>query len=179
MKTLILSAAATLALIGVAPALAQHSAGATSSPHQMPLKVVTRTQVAEHAQQLFAKLDTNRDGAVTQAEAAAFKQTRGERMGDKRFDRLDSNKDGVISRSEFDSAHQSMAGHRSGMKMHGGFAGRMFTMADGNKDGRVTIQEATAAATAHFDAADSNHDGTLSAEEMQAAHRLMRGKAGR
>jgi Ca2+-binding EF-hand superfamily protein len=55
----------------------------------------------------------------------------------------------------------------------------MFGMADSNKDGQITMAEATAAATAHFDRADANHDGTLTPDEMRAAHQAMRGKNGR
>lgn len=117
------------------------------------------------------------------------------------FDRLDSNRDGYISRQEFTSAQPVVnerrvfvirdgtaageQGHRGMMGMHmrhggmGVFGGHMFEMADANKDGRVSLQEATAAAAAHFDRADANHDGTLTREEMRAAHQAMRGKMGR
>jgi hypothetical protein len=43
-------------------------------------------------------------------------------------------------------------------------------MADGNKDGQVTLQEAQAAALKHFDMADANHDGQITPDE----HRQMR-----
>jgi hypothetical protein len=49
--------------------------------------------------------------------------------------------------------------------MHG-MHGRMFEMADGNKDGRVSLQEAQDAAVLHFDMADTNHDGWLSRGEV-------------
>ena len=73
-----------------------------------------------------------------------------------------------------------MGGH-GGMKMmrmeHGGMGGmeaRMFTMADANKDGKVTEAEATAAALARFDRVDTNKDGTISDAERQAAREKMR-----
>jgi hypothetical protein len=49
-------------------------------------------------------------------------------------------------------------------------------MADANHDGRVSLQEATAAALQHFDRADLNHDGKLTPEERRQAHQLMRGE---
>jgi len=56
------------------------------------------------------------------------------------------------------------------MHMHAmgdGFGGRLFDMADANHDGRVSLQEAEAAALAHFDRADANHDGKITPDERQ------------
>jgi hypothetical protein len=62
------------------------------------------------------------------------------------------------------------------MRMHGmgGFGARLFEMADANHDGRVSLQEAQAAALSRFDRADLNHDGKLTPEERQRARQLMR-----
>jgi len=60
--------------------------------------------------------------------------------------------------------------HGMGMGMH--FGGHLFDMADANKDGRVSLAEAQAAALAHFDKADLNHDGKITPEERQQAHQL-------
>ena len=119
-------------------------------------------------------------------------------MGDRSalFDRLDTNHDGTISREEFMANHpqvaerrvmfvrpgkaeagkSSMSGRGMGMHMHamGGFGGHLFKMADANRDGRVSLQEAEAAALVHFDRADLNHDGKLTPEERQQAHKVMR-----
>ena len=107
------------------------------------------------------------------------------------FDRLDTNRDGMISRQEFLAAtprieeHRVMVMHdgspgRGGMKgmgMHrAGFGGHLFAMADANRDGRVSLQEATSAALQHFDRADLNHDGKLTPDERRQAHQLMRGQ---
>jgi hypothetical protein len=120
---------------------------------------------------------------------------RGIHIGDRgaMFDRLDTNRDGSISRQEFTSAHAQMreqrvivmrdgngpaAPGRPGAKMRMrhmgmGFGGRMFDMADGNHDGRVTLAEAQAAALAHFDRADTNHDGRITPDEHRNV-RVMR-----
>ena len=52
--------------------------------------------------------------------------------------------------------------------------GRMFDMADANRDGRVTAAEAQNAALQHFDRVDANRDGTISPEERQRAREQMR-----
>ena len=56
----------------------------------------------------------------------------------------------------------------------GGMGGHMFEMADANRDGRVTLQEATNAALRHFDTADVNRDGQLTPEERMQMHQRMR-----
>jgi hypothetical protein len=64
-------------------------------------------------------------------------------------------------------------GH-GGMRDMGGFGARMFEMADANKDGRVTLQEAQAAALQHFDMADANRDGQITPDERRQMHERMR-----
>jgi Ca2+-binding EF-hand superfamily protein len=114
------------------------------------------------------------------------------------FDRLDTNHDGSISRQEFMAAQPQLErrvmifrngpdggpgaqqGHSGepGMKMRmhgmGGFGAHLFEMADANHDSRVSLQEAEAAALAHFDRADLNHDGKITPDERRQAHQLMR-----
>jgi Ca2+-binding EF-hand superfamily protein len=111
------------------------------------------------------------------------------------FDRLDTNKDGSVSRDEFIKGHEMrverrvelrdgqpaapgapgvegrrMRMHHMGAMMMGGHG---FEMADANKDGRVTLQEATEAAVRHFDMADSNRDGRITPDERMQMHRQM------
>jgi hypothetical protein len=123
---------------------------------------------------------------------------RGVFMGDRgaMFDRLDTNHDGNVTRQEFIASNPQMREqrvfvmreggalgapgepgtkmrmHRMGVGMH--FGGRLFDMADGNKDGRVSLAEAQAAALAHFDKADLNRDGRITPEERQQMHQLRR-----
>ena len=52
----------------------------------------------------------------------------------------------------------------------------MFEMADANKDGRVSLAEAQAAALQHFDMVDANRDGRISPEERMQMHQRMRAR---
>ena len=65
---------------------------------------------------MFARLDTNKDGKITQAEADAAQAARAQAKGKPAtahtssglFARLDSNKDGVVTKAEFDTAAAQM-----------------------------------------------------------------------
>ena len=110
------------------------------------------------------------------------------------FDRLDANKDGAISRDEFAKGREQRiekrivmrekikdarkAGKLGEMRMHrmgGGSVGgmRMIVMADGDKDGRITLAEAEAMALKHFDEMDANHDGKVTREERGSGRRMI------
>jgi Ca2+-binding EF-hand superfamily protein len=102
------------------------------------------------------------------------------------FDRLDANRDGSISRAEFTAApalreqrHVARSGGKGerGMERSArgmGLRGHMFDMADANRDGRVTMAEATAAAYRHFDMADANRDGQITRDERLQLRQRMR-----
>ena len=178
-------------LIGVAAAVT----GAVAVPllaqatmHQ-PRPPLTRAAAEALVREKFAKADANRDGVVTLAEVeaamAAGQADRAAKMAAyraERFAALDTNHDGQLSRDEFtahladgpDGDHHGMRG-RPGMRgARGGFGQKWFARVDANKDGRVTLAEADAAAMARFDKADTNHDGTISPEERHAARMQMR-----
>lgn len=203
MKNLLIGGAAAAALIAVVPAVAQVAPAAAPTPKadREHTRAEVQAKVAEH----FAKIDANRDGAITREEAEAGRAAMRERwqqqgighaMAAKRaggegmaFDRLDADKDGSISRAEWDAARaqraERMAEHRAGkagapkaMRIHrmggaGALHGRMFEIADADKDGRVTLAEAQAAALRHFDMADANRDGRVTREERRQIHRQM------
>lgn len=191
----------TKLLIGVAavalavPALAQ--VAPTPEPQmQRAEKIQTRADVQAKIAKHFARVDANRDGFVTKDEvdtaAQAFRGKRAERRADRRghmFDRLDTNRDGAISRPEWDAGQAQREQHgaqrdhngdgrpdREGFGRGGmhGFGGHIFDMADANKDGRVSLQEAQAAALHHFDMVDANRDGRITREERMQMHRRMK-----
>lgn len=195
MKKLLIGVAA---LAIVTPGIAQVAQQATApqaQPAPRATKVHTRADVQAKVAEHFTRLDSNRDGFVTQAEAQAareqFKAHFRERAGERRevaFDKLDSNKDGAISKSEWDAKtaqrEQRIAArdkdgdgkrdHRGmGMRGMGGFGGHMFEMADADRDGRVSLQEAQTAALKHFDMVDANRDGQITPDERRQMHGKM------
>lgn len=199
MKKLLIGGAILLAS---AAAFAQVAPSPTQVPgHE---RIQTRAEVQAKVAEHFAKVDANHDGAITKAEAdaamAAFHAKFAEKMKDRRdgrsdnmFERLDTNRDGSVSRAEWDAGaaqrEQRMASRdrngdgrpdarggfrHAGMRGMGSFGGHMFEMADTNKDGRVTLQEAQAAALQHFDMADANRDGQITPDERRQLHERMR-----
>jgi Ca2+-binding EF-hand superfamily protein len=172
-----------------------------AAPQAAPMPMMhdreqTRDEVVAKVREHFAKLDSNKDGSLTKEEAVAGRMAFKERFRDKlaerrdpaaAFDRLDTNKDGAISREEFTQHREQRIERRvepgsaapeahRGMRMHrmgGMMGGHMFEMADANKDGRVTLQEATDSAVKHFDMADANRDGRITPDERRQMHRQM------
>lgn len=133
----------------------------------------------------FDRLDLNKDGKITRAEAA--------KMAEKRFNSADANKDGAITVAEMKAKHEKMraewakkrgatkdGGKRKGPSADGsrkgpGHAkgskvGHFFEKADANKDGKITRAEAKNMENARFARVDTNKDGAITKEEMRAAH---------
>ena len=215
MKKLVLGGVAAAAIFAVAPAFAQTPVApvAPAVPpapqvqtfvHRMPMKTETRNDVVAHVREMFARLDTNRDGYISREEADAARQKMAGEMrshfeqrfaehggmpaADRgaAFDRLDANHDGVITRDEFVAAkpmireEKRMVMREGGpgeMRMHSmgmGMHGKMFEQADANRDGRVSLQEMTNLVLQHFDMADADHDWQLTPEERMQMHQRMR-----
>jgi Ca2+-binding protein (EF-Hand superfamily) len=98
--------------------------------------------------EIFARLDTNKDGKISKDEAQGpFKEN---------FDRFDANKDGFIGEDEI--------GRLGG---GGQFNPReIFARQDANKDGKVSKDEAQGFLKEGFDRLDANSDGAISEEEL-------------
>lgn len=157
----------------------------------------TRADVQEMIKKRFAEADANRDGAITREEAEKHHAAMRDARRAKHFTMLDKDGNGQLSKEEFaappmGSAHGMMSSsdddkpmdhkakgeskHRHGMMMrHRLGGGDMFAMMDANKDGKVTITEASVRPLAMFDRADTNKDGTVTPEERKAAMEKMMG----
>ncbi|MFL6746225.1 MAG: calcium-binding protein [Sphingomicrobium sp.] len=194
MKSIILASAA-VAAIAVAPALAQPAQPGAPVAQQRAAKVQTRADLQARIARLFARLDVNRDGFVTQAEAqsrAVGGKNRDAQRAERRapgamFDRLDTNKDGQITQAEADAvraARQARAEARRARAQAAG--GGLFARVDANHDGVITRSEFDAAPRGRgagmrragmmrglgarmFGMADLDKDGRVSLAEAQQA----------
>lgn len=123
---------------------------------------------------MFDRLDTNHDGMISRQEYMAARPRIVERqvirIGDGNAPAMPG---GPGEHRMVMRMHGMGEGMRMGMGM-GGFGVHLFDMADTNHDGRVSLQEAQAAALAHFDRADLNHDGKITPDERQQMHQMIR-----
>ncbi|HEX8655823.1 MAG TPA: EF-hand domain-containing protein [Allosphingosinicella sp.] len=177
------------------------AAPAAAQPQSDGGRVIDRAQVQSRVQAMFARVDADRDGFVTQAEAeaarTAVRAQRQQRRGERRqalFARLDADGNGAISRAEFDAprgpradgerAQRGERGERRAQRFHrrgpgfagrgprggmrGGFGAQGFTRMDVDRDGRVSLAEATRFRLEQLDRLDANDDGRISRDEVQA-----------
>jgi Ca2+-binding EF-hand superfamily protein len=119
---------------------------------------------------LMAFSDANADGSVTRAEfdaatakMAAEKQSKAQERAAEAFTRLDANKDGRIDATEL-AAKRSKMKDRPDRPPHR-------PMLDTNKDGKISKDEWMASPDPLFERADANKDGRLTREEAAAAAR--------
>lgn len=121
----------------------------------------------ERREEMFAKLDADKSGQLSKAEFAA-RPDRPEGMGKPGDDRGP----GMRGHGHHGGKHRGHGG--MGMGMGGPGGGDWFDRLDVNKDGKVTLAEATAKPLALFDKADANKDGKVTPEERKAAFETMR-----
>lgn len=153
----------------------------------------TRAQAQTQANEVFAKMDMNRDGKLDASDRAAQRSQRQEA----RFAALDANKDGSVSKAEWDkhgadrlaksqqrraertervatggadSEKPQMRRHfgRKGGGHHGMMRGGM------RGDQSMTQAEFVAKSLDRFDKLDTNKDGKVTREERTAARAAMR-----
>ncbi|MDQ3246825.1 MAG: EF-hand domain-containing protein [Pseudomonadota bacterium] len=152
MKKILAASAAGLALIAGTAAIAQNSSATSPLRVLQTEKVQSRTDVQTKISAHFTRLDSNRDGFLTKAEAeAAMAQLhakrgqRAERRGGgqgNRFERLDANRDGQITRAEADARNAARAARRAQRSAKPSDRGAgMFDRLDANRDGTVTRAE--------------------------------------
>ncbi|HWH17178.1 MAG TPA: calcium-binding protein [Allosphingosinicella sp.] len=177
MKTFAMAGIVAAGFVAVPALAAQQGPARADQP-------LTRAAVEARVQARFARVDADRDGFISQAEARTIAGQRAERRvqrgarGDRSqrranlFARLDSNRDGAISRAEFE-AHAANRENRVQRAPHAPFNGeRGFARIDANGDGRISLAEVTARRLARFDRLDTDRDGVLSLEERRAARAL-------
>ena len=148
-----------------------------SEEHRMPMPDRTA---------MFDRLDANHDGMISRQEFMAAKpELREQRVMIMRSDAdagpghmpmppMDGNK--MEFHFERHGPMNGPMGMHGSMGMHGmgmAMGEHLFEMADANHDGRVSLQEAEAAALAHFDRADLNHDGRITPDERERMHQSM------
>lgn len=98
---------------------------------------------AEEAARSFSESDRNRDGVVDRQET--------ERRALQVFSFADNDKNAYLSRDEYDSL----------------VLDEPLSLADADRDGRVSTREFVMLRQREFDAADKNHDGVMSEDEAR------------
>lgn len=197
---LIRGAAAAAILVGSAAFAATTETAPTAKPaqparHARAAQPITRADIEARIAKVFARLDTNHDGVITESELNAIDSDREQKIQQraanfdpsKVFDRLDLNHDGKITVAEAQSARDQHAQGKPGQPAKASaaaFSG-LFARADANKDNVITRAEFTALgeqikghmeqnatavggmATRFFARTDANKDKRVSLAEMQ------------
>ncbi len=183
------------ALMGVLAGSASYAA-APAGNHAKVAKSEARGEVQTRVSGMFAKLDTNRDGFITDSEIGALRAQRAAKVEQraeqraknfdpaKMFAAIDANKDGRITQTEVQakmSARKTAKGKNPAAANDG--VARMFARVDTNKDGAITLAELSAAPRPEMptvrkagmnrglgmlQAADTNKDGKVSKAEVEA-----------
>ncbi len=140
----------------------------------------TRVEAQAKVKAMFDRNYANHDGSITLAEFDAYRaarlaewQAKGGERRDRAFAAMDADQNGQVSKGEFDAFASSDKAkamrHMVGARVIGARLGgsRWFDRADGNHDGKITLDEAQVSAMALFDAADADHNGTVTPQERR------------
>ena len=156
-KTMIAALAASVALGGALPVLAQQDTPAAPAPAMGPMGFGGIGPIGD-----FKSLDADGDGKVTLAEMQA---KRAEAVKG-----VDADGDGLLNAEELLAAELAQAKPRMEARIKARFAAL-----DSDKDGKLSAAELSAPPmpTRMFERMDANNDGALSAEEMAAMQARM------
>ena len=182
MNKTFLSGAAVIALATGSALFAQAAAPAKPAPHRQQAEL--RTDVQGHVAKMFARVDANHDGFITDAEMQAAGAAREAKVAEHakeradKFDpaamfaRLDTNKDGKITQAEADATRNARAQAKGKAPAKGHAAAGMFARLDTNKDSVITRAEFDVAAAqmhARMEQAGMHHGGGFGGRLIQAA----------
>ena len=174
MKKLLLTAAvAALAL--PAAANAQHRG---PNPDTDGNKIVTLAEHDAAVAARFAKLDSNGDGQVTQAEMKAAHEARmterKERMGDRMDERRAKMEERLAQatpeqRARFEEMRAKREEMRDMRRDHRGERHEaMWAETDADGNGAISLAEFQAQARTHFEKMDANDNGQIDPDERRA-----------
>ena len=123
---------------------------------------VPRAQIVANAEREFARIDTDKNSAISRAELDAFQSASILKTVDAAnaaaFARLDEDKNGQLSPLEFGKINPAPKSDVTAA-----------FRADTNKDNKISLTEHRAATVERFNKLDSNKDGLLTAAEVRAA----------
>ncbi len=138
------------------------------------------TMMAAKSGEHFDRMDADRNGSISREEFDAAHKPGAMHTMRRPHDGAgkDPSQIRMLMRHGEGGADKAPGEHKMlMMRHHGGGAGKgfmMLKMADADKDGRVSLQEAINGSLTMFDKADANKDGTLTPEERKAARQAMR-----
>jgi len=129
--------------------------------------LVSNVMAQGKADEMFSKMDTNKDGKISADEHAAAAKAR--------FDKMDKNHDGkIVIADELKAPNKPDRGQATAQ---GEMAMDYLKSMDTNGDGAISAEEHATAAKARFDKMDTNKDGFLTKEEMAAGRTMIMDKA--
>jgi Ca2+-binding EF-hand superfamily protein len=160
----LIAASALLSLAAAPPPKAPPSPKPAPAAPVAGAVPVSRADFLATMDAAFRKMDTNKDGVVTQKEIDAYHlanaAVREQALQRQLFAALDANHDGALSPQEF---------ARLQVPVPAADDAPVLAQADLNHDGKVTLVEYRTAKLARFDAMDTDKDGVVSPAEMRAA----------